>query len=165
MGICLSNYVGPVLFAKTTTELKPTTKRICPNSVCNRIKVLDYAKFCPSCGSEITEVPGIFETIQIPTYRQIQDAFTKADLSDNALVVNTHIGGVIDIEVYFPNVRRDPPRDFCPNHPSNMLLDITDCDIAGERAWFEKVFAPEIAVLKTLYKSIEVKWAICNYES
>ena len=165
MGVYLSNHIGPVLIVQITFSTKPTFKLACPNSVCARKTFSNEAKFCPTCGSELTEVPGVPEKLELPTTQQIWDELLSAGLSEDALTSNCFIGDLPeDIRVYTPNHRRNPPRNFNAKSPRNLLLDITECDVEGEKKWFSEAFAAEIAAFKKLYKSVEIKWAFLNYE-
>lgn len=166
MGLYLSNYTGPVIFAESTFETKQTTRRVCPNEACNRKKNIEGA-FCGSCGTKIVSVPGKEEKVQIPTNDQVQTAFKEAGLNYEAITEERFgLNGVPEeISIYTPNNNRNNPRKFSSAEPKNLLLDIEECDVAGDKAWLAEKFAPEIAVLKELYKSIEIKWVFWNSES
>lgn len=163
MGLYLSTYCGPIVVAKVTSKSKSDMVRKCPKCNCKR----DGAKFCLQCGSKIEFVVGPVVFIQYPHSSDVFLAFKAANLSDKieALHHDQHLVYDKGYDIYTPNEDRNHPRGFTQIEAEYCTIDIDDINVQSEKDWLATAFAPEIAILKSVYESVEIKWVFANNKS
>ena len=162
MGLWMSTYFGPVVLAEYSIGSRTTKIRKCVNEKCSRRKpITDGAKFCPQCGELIKSVDGPSEKIIIPEWEDVENAFIKADLDCENLDRDNFISGPEGYHLYLPN-SQSLNRETIPDDPKNCYIDMAEIDMEAEKQWLQESYASEIEVLKSVYKSVVIKWIFTN---
>lgn len=150
----LSTYFGPVIVAEYENREKATSVRKCLNDKCNRRKPLND-KFCPQCGVEATSVSGPNETYIYPSEKDLSEAFEKfgLDIEDERIFQQDYL-----MDDYFHVFTSNIPGLSRKTYPENCYIDMEEFDIKAEKKWLEETHAIEIQALKSVYKSVSIKW-------
>lgn len=78
-------------------------------------------------------------------------------------VVRSEGGGFRDAHIYIPNVDRpgvDREMGFIPREDGDRMLPLEHGIVIEEMIWLRKAFVDEIAILRTRYTRIEIKWGL-----
>lgn len=164
MGLYLSTYAGPVIFAKFTTKQVVDPYRACSNVACKHKKAQD-GNFCRTCGAPIEQKKDRFETVESPSYADLDTALSAAGLTIDSLNQERFMDGPVGHHVYTANARRNAQRSFHPENPSSAFVDLSEIDTEAEKAWLLEAFAPEIAVLRSIYEEVSTAWIFATWQS
>ncbi len=158
MGRYLQCYIGPVIVAKKQLATRTESYRCCTNEKCLHKKE-QKSPFCNQCGSKIgTKEKAIKEWY--PTYSNVITALTDAGLREDRLCFNLISE---DTDLYEAN-EKICDRSFVQEESCSVQVSYKEFDIASEIEAFKQFYAPELAVLKTLYESLEFDWMVTNSE-
>ena len=157
MGVHIRTYIGSYVEAKPAKKSIESTFRTCSNETCgvrqNKRQVAD-SKFCKECGSPIVDMPKVKSEV-VPSKWELMDRLGEA-------LAPCDIDG---LDRWVPNESREgwPDRTHWVNHyMESGAMCLTPEQIAGEIAWFETAYAPEITLLREAYgnKNVTLRWGV-----
>lgn len=173
MGIRHCMHLGPYVECTYKQAMTKVIRRGCTNTACTQhptsarnmdltsaiesftkaARLGGTAKFCSTCAGPIGDV-AVSVRDRPNYYDVVGDELTSIQSDED------HAGDIVYLAA---NVRRagDPGRDL--DSDETIHLDLDDSDPVAEVEWFEKAFAKELAALRKVYETVEVRWGFHHY--
>ena len=154
MGMHSYTTIGFAIVAKNCTLNSNTTYKRCSNTKCeNHTAQHMSTPFCPKCGSKV-------ENYQAPIDTDVWEVMEHLEIDDNKF--ETHYGDEIvgddNTHLYFMGKKIDFD-EYGGDEPKEIELE----KLLVYKVKLMEKYAKEIEQLKTVYKSVEIKYLALNY--